>query len=306
MAPSPLSARAYGRGVWTGTEFFVWGGDDGGRFDDGALYNPATNTWRDVATDGRPSARAGFHAYWIGAEVLVYGGEDGGTIRQSGGLFNPATDTWRAVPTRPTAALHDASIWTGSQLVVWGGSGSGCAGAIGTGSAFVPGGAWSSISMSGAPSGRWFTTIPNCPAEAWQTVAMGATQEMFVWGGHTGPTTYSNTGARYQRIANAWRSIAAPPAGIVGGAELPMVVWTGTVVLGWSPSVMVAAVSVPQNVVFTYDPAADVWSASTPVGAPQVIADGAASGWSGTEFIVWGGRTALGVSSGQGGRLAPP
>ncbi len=308
MAASPLAARAYGRGVWTGTEFFVWGGDDGfgNRFDDGALYNPATNTWRSTVSSGRPSTRAGFHAYWTGTEVLIYGGQDGGTIRQSGGLYNPSTNAWRSIPVRGTSAVRDASMWTGSQLVVWGGSGTTCAGAVGTGSAYVPGGAWASINGTGAPPARWFATNPYCPYEAWQTVAMGATREMFVWGGQTGPMTYTNTGARYQRIADSWRSIAAPPAAVAGGAELPILVWTGTLVLGWSPSVMITGLSVPQNVVFTYDPAADAWSASTPAGAPPVIADGAAFGWSGTELIVWGGRNGLGASSAQGGRLSPP
>ncbi len=62
--PLPAGATALSRGplvgrfghstVWTGKELIVWGGwaDEHGdrRFDDGAAYNPSTDTWRTIAS----------------------------------------------------------------------------------------------------------------------------------------------------------------------------------------------------------------------------------------------------------------
>ena len=41
----------------------------------------------------------------------------------SGGRYNPVTDTWTATSLTgaPAARLHHTSVWTGSQMIVWGG-----------------------------------------------------------------------------------------------------------------------------------------------------------------------------------------
>jgi hypothetical protein len=77
LPPAPIPARQQMTSVWTGRELFVWGGI---RFDvgratvaDGALYDPATNSWRAV----EPSplvARWGAIGAWTGDEIVVVGG----------------------------------------------------------------------------------------------------------------------------------------------------------------------------------------------------------------------------------------
>src|SRR6185436_17215434 len=51
----PPDARADHVAVWTGTEMIIWGGKDPTRrFTTGALYNPSTDTWRQMTPMGAP------------------------------------------------------------------------------------------------------------------------------------------------------------------------------------------------------------------------------------------------------------
>lgn len=304
---APLTARSLGVGVWTGQEFFVWGGRGStNAFSDGALYNPTTNTWRTVATAGGvPSARSGYHGYWTGSEVLVFGGEDTGTIRADGGLYNPATNTWRGIPGRPAVRTREASVWNGTEFVIWGGT-SDCSGGDNSGHALAPGGAWTSIQSSNRPSSRWFTPMVFCTRAAWQTAWIPGTREMFVWGGVRGGTSYAFDGRRYRRSSDSWINVAAAPAAVSGGAFLPVLVGAGSRVIGWSPVSWSGISNVPANVVFVYDASTDTWTTSTPAGAPTPVTSGAAFGWTGVELIVWGGRTGTATVSNVGGRLVTP
>ena len=79
--------------AWTGNEMIVWGGEDlnsGQAFNDGGLYNPATNTWRKTTKIGAPSPRVG-QGVWTGTELLLWGG----AFDSSGGRYNPSSDSWK-------------------------------------------------------------------------------------------------------------------------------------------------------------------------------------------------------------------
>lgn len=68
VGSSPLAARSYPEAVWTGTEVIIWGGNDEGvMFGDGAVYDPADDSWRSpvgLGTGGAPSPRRGHSATW--------------------------------------------------------------------------------------------------------------------------------------------------------------------------------------------------------------------------------------------------
>ena len=57
--------------------------------------------------------------------MLVWGGFDS-VVRGDGALYNPFDGTWTRMPLSLLAARqHHAMVWTGSQLIVWGGDGAG-------------------------------------------------------------------------------------------------------------------------------------------------------------------------------------
>ena len=54
--------------------------------------------------------------------MIVWGGYDGSYLN-TGGKYNPDTDSWTATSTTnaPTARELHTAVWTGSQMIVWGG-----------------------------------------------------------------------------------------------------------------------------------------------------------------------------------------
>jgi hypothetical protein len=57
----------------------------------------------------------------------VWGGFFGGIALSTGGKYNPGTDSWTATSTTnaPTARYVPKAVWTGSEMIVWGGVASG-------------------------------------------------------------------------------------------------------------------------------------------------------------------------------------
>jgi hypothetical protein len=55
--------------------------------------------------------------------VLIWGGSPGtyNNFFADGAAYSPETDRWRRIPTW-TGRLVGAEVWTGDQLIVWGGT----------------------------------------------------------------------------------------------------------------------------------------------------------------------------------------
>ena len=54
--------------VWGGNEYRTPG------VNDGAIYNPATNTWRTMTTAGAPLGRMFHSGVWTGTAMFIWGG----------------------------------------------------------------------------------------------------------------------------------------------------------------------------------------------------------------------------------------
>jgi len=128
------SARNVTAAVWTGSRMLIWGGQTySGTYqyhNDGALYDPATDTWTPTTLNGAPSERGWFAYVWSGTELIVFGG--GCAISQTstcdgelftGGRYNPSTDSWTPTSTllAPSARSFCNAVWTGDKMIVWGG-----------------------------------------------------------------------------------------------------------------------------------------------------------------------------------------
>ncbi len=131
-------ARTESKAVWTGTKMIVWGGkDSSGYLKSGAIYDPATNKWKTMAT--APLLGRSSHAMlWTGTELIVWGGRGRyGTPQKNrlfhdGARYNPNTDTWTSIyiyndpycscgPINKRGNLDFSSIWTGTEMLIWGG-----------------------------------------------------------------------------------------------------------------------------------------------------------------------------------------
>ena len=125
LPPAPISGR-HATGTWTGTEMIIVGGADadGHSYADGAAYNPVTRSWRRLPP--MPQPRFGATVVWDGTEVLVVGGEGAFETTQcrpcaDGVAYNPSTNRWRRLPGMKFARSGHVAVWTGTQLLVWGG-----------------------------------------------------------------------------------------------------------------------------------------------------------------------------------------
>jgi N-acetylneuraminic acid mutarotase len=61
----------------------VWGGAGSSYLNDGGRYNPATNGWTAVTTNGAPTGRYNHTAVWTGSEMIVWGGYNGGYLNDT-------------------------------------------------------------------------------------------------------------------------------------------------------------------------------------------------------------------------------
>src|SRR5439155_3706530 len=130
------------------TEIIVWGAFVSGTqlLDTGGRYNPATDTWRPTSTINAPRARSDHTAIWTGTEMIIWGGfgetqlPNTGVVLDTGGSYNPATDTWSptSATNAPSARSFHTAVWTGTEMIVWGGEEGFEEGPINTGGRYNP------------------------------------------------------------------------------------------------------------------------------------------------------------------------
>jgi N-acetylneuraminic acid mutarotase len=197
-------------------------------------------------------------------------------------------DTWTATSTTNAPcerSLHTA-VWTGSEMIVWGGAG--CNDPyLDTGGRYNPAtDSWAATSLGNAPFARAFHT------------AVWTGTEMIVWGG-AGFGVNLNTGGRYNPTTNTWTATSVNNAPSERYAHAA--VWTGSEMIVWGG--YNAFVGQYFSTGGRYDPSTDSWTATTTTNAPagRYFHTGV---WSGSEMIVWGGDE-NGVSFNTGGRYNP-
>jgi len=104
----------------------VWGGYNGSTYlNTGGRYDPGTDSWTATTTTGAPAARNLHAAVWTSSsEMIVWGGTpDGLNFLNTGGRYNPGADSWTStsITNAPAARGRHTEVWTGSQMIVWGG-----------------------------------------------------------------------------------------------------------------------------------------------------------------------------------------
>jgi len=116
-------------------------------------------------------------------------------------------------------------VWTGAELIVWGGYNGSTY--VATGGRYDPvSNAWANVSLVGAPSARYEHTA----------VWTGA--EMIVWGGSNGNGSFLSTGARYLPLTDTWTATTSPTAPT--GRYFHTAVWTGTEMIIWGGGTLIA------------------------------------------------------------------
>ena len=236
-------------------------------------------------------------------------------------------DVWQPIPSAgaPSARIDHLAVWTGREMLVWGGY-------DGTkwhqdGARYNPfTGTWSSMSTTGSPLAAAFAVwtghemlvfggAANAPGrynptnDTWTHMstngvptngfyygsAVWTGAEMILWGGLTGSTA-NNTGGRYNPVTDTWAAISTN--GAPSARYNHTAIWTGTEMVIWGGY----NGSIYLNSGARYNPVTDTWTNVTLVGAPSAR-EGNVAVWTGTEMIVWGGTD--GTYPTTGGRYNP-
>lgn len=254
--------------VWTGSKMLVWGGfiNNGlSAFDLTAHiggYDPSANIWTGlmpsdafVGFDGS----LGASAVWTGAKMIV--------VRNGklGAIYDPVGDSW-GVFGRSTGSNRTTQhvVWTGTQVLIWNGSGSLYNPANNT---------WTD--MVDAPDGYSLNQLDAMASSVWTG------SEFIVWGGICpnggGACGY---GKRYNPSTNLWSQISTTNAPV--GRYNHVSVWTGSkmIIFGGDQG----GVYLKNGAM--YDPSTNSWTHISSVGAPTLSSGTAV--WTGTQLIVWG------------------
>jgi hypothetical protein len=176
-----------------------------------------------------------------------------------------AGDTWdnATLAGIPEARVGLSAVWTGSLMLVWGGT---QFGALGTGERYDPlTDSWTPMSAAGLSNRAGHRAV-------WTGT------EMVVWGGRTSSGALLSDGARYNPGTDIWSTMSSFSG--LSGRTGHTAVWTGTemIVFGGSQP--------PTG--SRYNPATDTWTPTLTPGWSAKFNHSAV--WTGARMLVWGGN----------------
>jgi N-acetylneuraminic acid mutarotase len=249
------------------------------------------DSWAATSTTNAPVPRGYHTAIWTGSEMIVWGGigsSGNNNYLNTGGRYNPSTDSWTATNTTnaPTARVTHTAVWTGSEMIVWGGFGD---------SGFF----WNTGGRYNPTADSWTATnITNAPSARGGPTAIWTGHEMIIWGGAQGETLF-DTGGRYDPIADSWTATSTTNA--PAGRNLHTAIWTGNEMIVWGGNDL----SNYFNTGGRYNPSTDSWTATSTSNAPSLRSDHTAV-WAEGEMIIWGGyQYPPGILVNTGGKYNP-
>ena len=278
LPPSPLSPRINALSVWTGSEWFIWGGltePNVSRNDypsDGAIYDPRTRTWKTLPSAPVANSEKAF-AVWAGDRIIVLTGRgDQSSIRSAS--YDPRSDTW--------TSIQDITLPTGHSPID--------AEVIAAGSSVYLMSAWQTPQLTYPRAGGVdsYTLTPD--ATTWITNRLGASANLgpAFWTGHDvllatsqhwpgpdgfgGPFLDDVSGLLINPITG--HETPVPHNAINNAARA--YVWTGNALLGLSQQAAL------------WNPTTDQWT-TLPRPPRYIYYTGWTSiVWTGTHLILWG------------------
>lgn len=183
-----------------GSQLLLYGGcardyDDSGRCGRsrrGLSFDTETERWSEMPRS--PTGISG-SPVWTGREAITISSSFDRPVH--GLAYDPAGESWRELPAGPLAVADDAAVWTGEEVIVWGGPGRNGAGSVGA--AYDP------------ASDVW-RTIARAPIRLNQFDLVWTGEEVIAFGALLDRRNWSNSrraiGAAYDPASDSWRELA--------------------------------------------------------------------------------------------------
>lgn len=175
---------------------------------------------------------------------------------------------WTALPSPPFVRARAVSVWTGAELVHWGGDSNYAGTHHSDGAAYDP------------LSQTWRQLAPSPLVGRSTAGAVWSGSEVFIWGGWGSRDKPTGDGAAYDPATDSWRRLPDAPL----SPRVPVaVVWTGEEMIVWG------GVGESRLETFSdgasYVPAGNCWRKLAP--APIELNEATAI-WTGKEMLVYG------------------
>lgn len=245
MSTTGAPTLIWNNSVWTGTKMMLWSGRVTGCYapfngqvvtgpllapdgspcykQEGALYDPVTDTWAPISTAGAPSPRE-VKLSLMGTKVVAWSGSSGSSAipLDTGAIYDTLTNTWSPMPVMGFPYTEWVSVLLpagggaaiGTKLFRWNGQNPGTIYDSVTNS-------WSLMSSVGAPP----LVVTN------SNIQRRAGSRFIVWGGSDASNVELNTGGIYDPATNTWKptSTYRAPSGRVYHSGH----WTGSSLIVW-------------------------------------------------------------------------
>jgi N-acetylneuraminic acid mutarotase len=246
---------------------------------DHAVSPPARGGWSWAPSAPLNAPRGGMSVVAGRGEAIAWGGATNAVpaLDGRGARYDPLRGHWRRVAPAPIAprAFHSA-VWTGSRMIVWGG----------TSSAYMPRRTRRLLADGAAydPRRDRWRAIPAGPLRPRSGhLAVWTGSRMIVWGGEVAGRNRSagplaRDGAAYDPVRRTWERIAAAPVRWMPNSQA---FWIGDLMVIWTG-----------RTVMTYRPATDRWEPNRWIRWPRSPLSnrmGSVAAWTGEELLVWGG-----------------
>jgi N-acetylneuraminic acid mutarotase len=224
---------------------------------------------REVPSRGRgPRVVAAAVAFVVAAAGVAFAMQ----AFRAGEARRPASDPlasisvgWSELPNPPETLSGSAVVWTGSELLSWGGY-------------RAPDDTDVADGYSFDPSTQKWSSLPPAPAGRTGSHAVWTGSEAIFWGGWDRQRSYSD-GFAFDPEKQAWRTIASGPIEASTGT---VVVWTGSEMIVWGGG---KPGDRSNSAGAAYDPSSDTWR---PIADAPLGLNAASAVWTGTDVIVFG------------------
>lgn len=295
-------------------------------------FNTSTNKLRVYQSGAWSDVAPGSSGTGLPTGSIVFGETPNDSNLLGAGLVRVPSADFTSDSKAPDARVDFSAVWTGTEMIVWGGYGP--AAVFNTGGRYNPStNTWLPVSTVNAPSPRarhsavwtgfammiWGGTntqgtfyndgyfydpgndtwqpLPSfgAPTPRHMAFAQMTSNGVMIWGGGDASAAL-NTGAIFDFNFYGWTPMSTVNAPVP--RSWPGIAWTGSKLIVWSGGVPGGFV----NTGAVWDLATDTWTAMTTVNSPAPRRESRAV-WTGTEMIVWGGVTNMPVVS--GGRYNP-
>jgi len=165
------------------------------------------------------------------------------------------------------ARVLPASVWTGSEMIVWGGTDPRRTQFFGDGAAYNP------------TTNSW-RVLPRAPIEPRAALSVWSGDEFIVWGSVARDKRFRD-GAAYNPRTDTWRNIQSVPIDLTDAEA----VWTGKEMLVFGAALHGGNVAESKTALgAAYDPRDDEWRR---LPASELSPQASTAAWNGNELIAW-------------------